>query len=146
VSDVSGESRKGLSRRDLIKASAVAGGAAWAAPVILDSLSSPAAAMSSPLTGCNVASFNSNCATDSHSPCTIPNTCTLNNLIATCLTITCSGSGSSRTATVVNNCGSCTITFAQAAHGNTCTNGTINGNTVTWPLDNYGQYEVALTC
>ena len=36
--------RKGLSRRDLIKASAVAGAAAWTAPVIIDSLASPAAA------------------------------------------------------------------------------------------------------
>jgi hypothetical protein len=38
--------RKGLSRRDLIKASAVAGAAAWSAPVIIDSLASPAAAAS----------------------------------------------------------------------------------------------------
>jgi hypothetical protein len=38
--------RRGLSRRDMIKASAVAGAAAWTAPVIIDSLSSPAAAAS----------------------------------------------------------------------------------------------------
>jgi hypothetical protein len=38
--------RRGLSRRDMIKASAVAGAAAWTAPVIVDSLSSPAAAAS----------------------------------------------------------------------------------------------------
>ena len=38
-----GEGR-GLSRRDMIKASAVAGAAAWTAPVIIDSLASPAAA------------------------------------------------------------------------------------------------------
>ena len=36
--------RKGLSRRQMIKASAVAGAAAWTAPVIIDSLASPAAA------------------------------------------------------------------------------------------------------
>ncbi len=35
---------RGLSRRQMIKASAVAGAAAWTAPVIIDSLSSPAAA------------------------------------------------------------------------------------------------------
>jgi hypothetical protein len=34
----------GLSRRDMIKGAAVAGAAAWTAPVILDSLTSPAAA------------------------------------------------------------------------------------------------------
>ncbi len=37
---------KGLSRREIIKASAVAGGAAWTAPTIIDSLASPAAAAS----------------------------------------------------------------------------------------------------
>jgi hypothetical protein len=36
--------RGGMSRRDLIRASAIAGAAAWTAPVIIDSLSSPAAA------------------------------------------------------------------------------------------------------
>ena len=37
---------RGLSRRQMIKASAVAGAAAWTAPVIIDSLASPAAATS----------------------------------------------------------------------------------------------------
>jgi hypothetical protein len=36
--------RSGLSRRQMIRASAVAGAAAWTAPMIIDSLSSPAAA------------------------------------------------------------------------------------------------------
>ncbi len=39
---------EGMSRRDLIKASAVAGATAWTAPMIIDSLSSPAAAGSIP--------------------------------------------------------------------------------------------------
>jgi hypothetical protein len=38
--------RDGISRRAMIRASAVAGAAAWTAPVIIDSLSSPAAAAS----------------------------------------------------------------------------------------------------
>jgi hypothetical protein len=38
------EGKRGLSRRDLIKRSAVVGGVAWAAPTVLSSLSSPAAA------------------------------------------------------------------------------------------------------
>ena len=38
--------RRGLSRRQMIKASAVAGAAAWTAPIIVDSLASPAAAAS----------------------------------------------------------------------------------------------------
>jgi hypothetical protein len=41
-------SGRGLSRRDMIKASAVAGAAAWTAPMIVDSLTSPAAAASNP--------------------------------------------------------------------------------------------------
>jgi hypothetical protein len=41
-------SSRGLSRRQLIKASAAAGAVAWTAPVIVDSLSSPAAAQSFP--------------------------------------------------------------------------------------------------
>ena len=39
-------SSRGLSRRDMIKGAAVAGAAAWTAPVIIDSLTSPAAAVS----------------------------------------------------------------------------------------------------
>jgi hypothetical protein len=41
----------GLSRRQMIKASAIAGAAAWTAPVIIDSLSSPAAAFTPPAGG-----------------------------------------------------------------------------------------------
>ncbi len=49
---------KGLSRRQMIKASAIAGAAAWTAPVIVDSLSSPAAAASGSFpTGCSYALF-----------------------------------------------------------------------------------------
>ncbi len=48
--------RRGLSRRDMIKASAVAGAAAWTAPAIIDSLASPAAAASGGLpTTCSYA-------------------------------------------------------------------------------------------
>jgi len=48
----------GFSRRQMIKASAIAGAAAWTAPVIIDSLASPAAASSGALpTGCSYALF-----------------------------------------------------------------------------------------
>jgi hypothetical protein len=49
--------REGLSRRDMIRASAVAGAAAWTAPVIIDSLSSPAAAGSVQCTLCVSAAY-----------------------------------------------------------------------------------------
>lgn len=48
MADAERRERRGLSRRDLIKASAIAGAAAWTAPVIVDSLASPAAAGSGP--------------------------------------------------------------------------------------------------
>ena len=46
-----GDDKRGLSRRTMIKRAAAAGAIAWTAPVILDSLSSPAAAVSVPA-GC----------------------------------------------------------------------------------------------
>jgi hypothetical protein len=46
--DTAEETRSGLDRRTLIKRAAAAGAVAWTAPVILDSLSSPAAAASCP--------------------------------------------------------------------------------------------------
>jgi len=45
-----GPGSRGLNRRQMIKASAVAGAAAWTAPMIIDSLTSPAAAFSGPCT------------------------------------------------------------------------------------------------
>jgi hypothetical protein len=44
--------RRGMDRRTMIKAAGIAGAAAWSAPVIIDSLSSPAAAVTAP-TGCH---------------------------------------------------------------------------------------------
>ena len=45
--------RRGLTRREMIRASAVAGATAWTAPVIVDSLASPAAAASSSPVSCS---------------------------------------------------------------------------------------------
>ena len=55
---------------------------------------------------------------DSHSQCETT-ACPINNVIAACLTRECDGNGSSRFAVVTNNCPTCTITFAKAAHGMT---------------------------
>jgi hypothetical protein len=44
VDPVDGDGRPGLNRRQMIKAAGIAGAAAWTAPMIIDSLSSPAAA------------------------------------------------------------------------------------------------------
>jgi hypothetical protein len=45
VDPVEGDGRPGLNRRQMIKAAGIAGAAAWTAPMIIDSLSSPAAAV-----------------------------------------------------------------------------------------------------
>ena len=44
VDSVDSDERTGLNRRQMIKAAGIAGVAAWTAPMIIDSLSSPAAA------------------------------------------------------------------------------------------------------
>jgi hypothetical protein len=45
VGPVDSDGRTGLNRRQMIKAAGIAGAAAWTAPMIIDSLSSPAAAV-----------------------------------------------------------------------------------------------------
>jgi hypothetical protein len=49
--------RAGLSRREIIKRSAIAGGVVWTAPVILDSVLSPAAAQSAPCVCTSASSY-----------------------------------------------------------------------------------------
>jgi hypothetical protein len=44
--DAQPETPKGLSRREILKRSAIAGGVAWTAPMVIDSLASPAGAIS----------------------------------------------------------------------------------------------------
>jgi hypothetical protein len=51
TSDANRRSARGLTRREMIRASAVAGAAAWTVPVIIDSLASPASAGSVLATG-----------------------------------------------------------------------------------------------
>lgn len=57
MADAETHPRTGLTRREMIRASAVAGAAAWSAPVIVDSLSSPAAAGSVQCTLCVSAAY-----------------------------------------------------------------------------------------
>ena len=42
------DEQRGLSRRDLIKRGVIAGGLAWTAPVLVQSITSPAGAQTSP--------------------------------------------------------------------------------------------------
>ena len=56
------EGKSGLSRRQMIKASAIAGAVAWTAPVIIGSIASPAAAGSAMVQNCiSYIAFEMNC-------------------------------------------------------------------------------------
>jgi hypothetical protein len=104
-----------IDRRTLIKGAAVAGAAAWSAPIIIDSLSSPAGALTTGPKGCSAACFNAppgraTCTPDSTAAaCTKPD-CLNNTQTAGCVMMSgdCSGGGS-WTATVNPAC-SCLIT------------------------------------
>ena len=154
----------GIDRRTLIRRAAIVGAAAWTAPVIVGSLSSPAAAVTAPR-GCNVIGYNGNCNPNSNqannecSPA-IPGGC--NVLPAACLSPTTSNcSGTTATVTFQLNAGcSCTITQAGAKAAHTaqqCVAPTSNnGSTVVFPIlvasppappaANYVQFSFLLTC
>jgi hypothetical protein len=146
IGEIEQGGRSGLSRRQMIKASAVAGAAAWTAPTIIDSLSSPAAAGSLPAPpvghGCwKFRSLHDNCAmsaaTCPKSPAT-PTACSTsyvfagaaNNLSQYCITTNpanCSFSGS-LTYTIGANC-SCTFVDAYVeADNGACAKATISGD------------------
>jgi hypothetical protein len=154
----------GLDRRTVIKRAAAVGAVAWTAPVIIDSLASPAAAFTAP-SGCHFATFNSNCSPNSQgTPCNNITGCTALPDLAGCLSIICGGDGS---VTVTNQCGAqCRISGAQGKSGSTCvppdsctvagcscqgSMGLCTGDTqsVRWnPLASpgYSQFSVFLTC
>jgi hypothetical protein len=147
----------GLSRRDMIKASAAAGAAAWTAPVIIDSLSSPAAAISAGLCGCHFLIFNNQCHADNQgTPCNTITGCVQSALVATCLTVTPSTPGncqmnSSVTISVNADCQpGCVITTAESKSGSTCASPSVSTPySVTFPpisSPGYAQFDVFLTC
>ena len=129
--------RRGIDRRTLIKGAAVAGAVGWTAPMILDSLTSPAAAFTGPK-GCSIVCFNINCHADHTSAphCALGTDCTPNFGAAPCITISspCDGSASI-TISVVGGCTSCHVE-SWSAHvdpdagqpNNGCFTGT--GNTI----------------
>ena len=111
--------RNGLSRRQMIKASAVAGAAVWTAPVIIDSLSSPAAAGSIILgPGCHYTFFNastSHCNNDGQgTPCNGALACGDKLRLETCFDAITNCQGNTGTVTFHWNdtCGAnCTIIY-----------------------------------
>jgi hypothetical protein len=147
--------RAGIDRRSLIRRSAAVGVGAWTAPVILGSLTSPAAAVTLE-PGCQFLVFNNQCSTNNQqSPCTEIEGCEPNAALADCLEITSNGTDCQQgvTVTVTNNCGDqCVITAAEAKSGDDCIppNETLPQPTsVSWPpltSPGYAQFSVFLTC
>jgi hypothetical protein len=112
------QQRHAIDRRTLIRRAAVSGAIAWTAPVLVDSLASPAGAFT-PRAGCTFLVFNSQCGENSNqTPCNTLGGCTPDPQLVGCLTAQCEASGA---ITVTANCGSnCSISAAQAKDGNDC--------------------------
>jgi hypothetical protein len=106
---VEGELRR-LDRRTMIKRAFAVGAAAWTAPVIIDSIASPASAATVPptLQGCNFISFNSNCTSNSQNSCATPSGCptAANAALSQCLQVT-GGVDNCKTQVTVNLVGVC---------------------------------------
>ncbi len=123
------EGSSGLDRRTLIRRAAAAGMVAWVAPVVIESIASPAGAVTGPaLSGCHIAKFNSSCSGDeSSNKCNVPIDCPDNQQVAGCLLITTStgpaGCGQDSTVTISIDlalCPDCEITFAVGRSGPDC--------------------------
>ena len=151
-----------IERRALIKRAAAAGALAWTAPAIVDSLASPAGAVTGPVApGCHIAVFNNQCSPNSQgTPCnqaTFPPECVTNVAVAQCLVVTPSVSGNCQQDSTINVsvntslCPNCSITYAQAKAGNDCPvpPGTFPTTSVTFPAissPGYSQFAVAVLC
>jgi hypothetical protein len=154
-SDRSDAADRSIDRRALIRRAAATGALVWTAPVVIDSLASPAAAATgfTPPCGCSFLVFNSNCAINGNqTPCnSIPPGCVPTAGLDACFQQSCPADGS---ITVTSTCGpNCEISNATAKDGDDCVQGTItntNGvDTVTWPPPlhgNYAQITVFLNC
>jgi hypothetical protein len=157
--------RRGIDRRTLIKGAAVVTAVGWTAPIIVDSLTSPAAALSA---GCHELRVNKNCATDCEDTkctglepcgCTKDTSC-LNGIPATCTGVNVTVTYSINTTA----CPNCTFTAALAhTDAGVCVNPSpcapTTGNcppgttTITFPAltqvpnpDHYDQTILNITC
>jgi hypothetical protein len=158
--------KRGIDRRTLIRRSAAVGAAARVAPVIIGSLSSPAAAQTAPC-GCtrvaaNAAICNVNC---NNVPCSqevpecVPEEQCRNEFTA-CIVANqadCTGSSGPVTFSVVAGClPTCQITDGAGNVGGqaACVNGTGLGNSITFPgvgdpggpANPYNQFAIKVDC
>lgn len=117
--------RPGIDRRSLIKRAAVAGAAAWTAPVILGSVASPAAALT-----CNGTCFRVTFPSDNAGNCTNPSVavagvCPTGTVGANCATTTDLPAGTSYSSVCITPPGFCAstsniFTFTLDANSPTC--------------------------
>jgi hypothetical protein len=151
-----------LTRRQIIRRSAIAGAAAWTAPVIIDSLASPVAAQTIPpgLCGCTFRNVNSNCSNTnsceaddclpSFPPapqCEEPARCNLE--LIQCFTIQCNVPNTNDI-TITYTCGpECTPAIPNArTPGNNCAFPAVQGPT-SWTFtaaQNAIQIRIGLAC
>jgi TAT (twin-arginine translocation) pathway signal sequence len=147
--------RRGLSRRDMIKASAAAGAVAWTAPVIIDSLASPAAAATfTPPCGCTNYTFNSQCGPDNQgTKCnTNPACATQSDLLANCFSADCT-TGNTIITYHCQQFTTCTPGLPQAKQTGSdggCVDPDVSTTSMgPWTFlgaDHYAQFSVFLTC
>lgn len=147
--------RSGIDRRTLIKRAAAAGAVAWTAPVIIGSLTSPAAAQTTGILGCTGMLFNGgNCNLDSQgTPCSFT-LCPQTNddaLLAQCVDLTGDCQNGPFTISINAGCTGCTITDASSKTGDDCIEPTFGSGdkSVTWPVQaspGYAQHAINVLC
>ena len=154
---------RGLDRRTLIKRAAIVGGTAWAAPVIIDSLASPAGAVTGGLRWQYTGSGGSTCTfvaspTNSTNSCDPLNWSTNANGTAlpqivgtnTISVTTCAGKNSMVFG--ISGAGPCVFTGGSYDNaGGTCEAGVISGAGKVLTIDptvetNGGNYRLTVTC
>jgi hypothetical protein len=149
----------------MIKGAAVAGVAAWTAPVIIDSLASPAAALSAPV-GCADVFTNGQCVTTNcnGTPCTSPlrgcpggstlcTTTTCCHAIEPCLGLATKPCQNGGTFTML--CNNCVFVDSIANTDNSgcftpaSSGGSFGSKTIVYgsaPASNYNQYAFRVNC
>ncbi len=144
----------GIDRRTVIKRAAAAGALAWTAPILIDSIASPAAAATAPPVACVTLLFNGgNCNnTNQGTPCSIANCTSVNPApFLDCISLSGDCQNGPLTISIVSGC-FCTITGASAKSGPNCIVPLAQGGSatsVTFPAQSspgYAQFAINLSC
>ena len=140
-----------IDRRTMIKRAAAASALTWTAPLVIDSLVSPAAAATAPPTACVTLLFNGgNCNnTNQGTPCNIANCTGVNpDPFLACIVLSGDCQNGPLTISINAEC-SCTFTGASAKSGPNCIVPPLAPTSVTFPAvssPGYAQFAVNLTC